>query len=76
MEYDNEKRGVLFKNSKKETEKHPDYTGTVTVDGVEYQLAAWIRQSKTGKPFMSLSLSEKQERKESKPEPFQDDVPF
>jgi hypothetical protein len=45
---------------------------------VEYQLAAWIRQSKTGKPFMSLSLSEKQERKESRrePEPFQDDVPF
>ena len=34
--------GVLFKNDKKETEKHPDYKGNIMVDGNEYWLSAWI----------------------------------
>ena len=28
--------GVLFKNDKKESEKHPDYKGNITVDGLAY----------------------------------------
>ena len=27
MEYDNSNRGAIWKNDKKETEKHPDFTG-------------------------------------------------
>ena len=48
--------GVLFKNDKKETEKHPDYKGNIMVDGNEYWLSAWIREGKTGK-FMGLAVS-------------------
>jgi hypothetical protein len=48
--------GVLFRNDKKETEKHPDYKGNIMVDGNEYWLSAWIKEGKTGK-FMGLAVS-------------------
>ena len=48
--------GVLFKNDKKEQEKHPDYKGSIMVDGTEYWLSAWIKEGKNGK-FMGLAVS-------------------
>ena len=50
--------GSLFKNDKKKTDKHPDYTGSGEVDGVEYWFSAWIKEGKKGK-FMSLSFQPK-----------------
>ena len=57
-EYDNTNRGVLFKNDRKDSEKHPDYKGNVNVNGVEFWLSAWIKESAKGK-FMSLSIQPK-----------------
>jgi len=39
--------GVLFKNDRKETERHPDYTGNMTVKGVDYWLSAWVKRCYT-----------------------------
>jgi hypothetical protein len=61
-EFDNTNRGVLFKNDRKENDKHPDYTGSMNVDGIEHWLSAWIKEGKKGK-FMSLSLRPKDEPK-------------
>lgn len=62
-EYDNNNSGVLFKNDKKETEKHPDYKGSCEVNGVEYWLASWLKtSSKTGEKFMSLSFTPKEDQ--------------
>lgn len=60
-EYDNTNRGVLFKNDRKDSDKHPDYTGNINVDGTEFWLSAWIKEGKKGK-FMSLSLKSKDEK--------------
>lgn len=51
--------GVLFKNDKKETEKHPDYKGSILINGTDYWLSAWIKEGKSGK-FMGLAVSPKE----------------
>lgn len=58
-EYDPTDRGALFKNDRKQTEKHPDYTGNLNVNGTDYWISAWIKTSKKGTTFMSLSVTEK-----------------
>lgn len=59
MSYDNTNTGVLFKNDRKETDKHPDYQGQINIDGKEMWLSAWIKQGQKGK-FMSLSVKPKE----------------
>lgn len=50
--------GSLFKNDKKGNDKAPDYKGKCIVDGVEKEMAAWLRTSKGGVSYMSFSFSE------------------
>lgn len=58
-QYDNNMRGVLFKNDRKEKDSHPDYKGSCEVNGVEMWLSAWFKEGAKGK-FMSLSFEPKQ----------------
>jgi hypothetical protein len=71
--------GVLFKNDKKEQEKHPDYKGSIMVDGNEYWLSAWIKEGKSGK-FMGLAVSPKDGQppapKSTPSDLKDDDIPF
>ena len=82
MDYDNTNSGVLFKNES-DNEKAPMYKGKINVDGKEYELAAWLREAKSGKgKFLSLKV---QEPRKSEPksapkkdyfEEIESDVPF
>jgi uncharacterized protein (DUF736 family) len=85
MAYDNTDKGSLFTNDKKETEKHPDYNGSINVGGQDYWLSGWKKKSeKTGKTFLSLSVRAKdatprqisEPTRKAKAEVFDDDVPF
>lgn len=68
QEYDNRNRGVLFKNDKQGNENWPDYRGNINVDGKEFWLDAWIKESqKDGKKFMSLSVKPKLARDRGAP---------
>jgi len=59
MQYDNTNKGVLFRNQEKgEGDKKPDYTGKLNVAGKDFRLAGWLRESKTGTKFLSVSVSE------------------
>lgn len=42
QQYNNENRFVLFPNNRKETDKHPDLTGTINIDGRDHFFDAWI----------------------------------
>jgi len=79
MEFDNTNSGALFKAEKK-SEKHPDYTGSLNVGGVDYFISSWLKTSKSGTKFMSLSVTEKGAKTDSKPapkpEPEDLDIPF
>jgi hypothetical protein len=86
MSYDNELRGVLFRNkAKRPDKKDPDYRGRATVHGVEFWLDAWISEPQSGgEKFMSIKFKPKAAPAEkSKPKAaaaevasFDDDIPF
>lgn len=58
-----ENRGALFKNDRKETDSHPDYKGSLNVEGQEYWISAWLETSQSGTKYMSLSVQYKEKEK-------------
>ncbi len=81
--FDNTNRGILSKNLSKTQSNHPEYSGSINVDGVDYWLSAWIKESsKDGKKFFSLSVKPKDsvKPKRTKQEDdmgdFNQDIPF
>jgi hypothetical protein len=83
--YDNTNRWVLFKQDDRPSDRHPEYTGTLNVEGTEYWINAWVKTSKNGVKFFSGSIKEKTARKtvtapKSQDKPaeafFDDDIPF
>ena len=82
MAYDNTNSGALFRNEKRQNDKQPEFNGTVNVEGAEYYLSAWVKESKAGKKFFSLALTPKdaQQKPAAKPASIADmddsDLPF
>lgn len=82
--YNVENRGTLFKNDKGDNPNRPDYTGKCNIAGKEYRMAVWIRDSQTGKKFMSINFSDLGEQKTEQPaeqeqpvaEDLGDELPF
>lgn len=72
MAYDETNRGVLFKNEQKRTDKSPDYSGKLNVDGNEYFLDAWIKSAESGRKFMSVSVKLKEKQAPAPKKPSQD----
>ena len=50
----NNNTGSIFKNKRKEKEKHPDRTGKIKVDGKEYWLSGWIKKKDDGEQCAEL----------------------
>jgi uncharacterized protein (DUF736 family) len=80
MAYDNNNKGVLFKNDKKGNEKAPDYKGVGNFDGKDFKIAVWLRESGKGTKYMSLSFQadEKKPDQQAKSAPAKDEseIPF
>ena len=57
-DYDNTNRGAMFIETDKKSDKGPDYSGSLNVEGKEYRIAGWKKESKGGKRFISISISE------------------
>jgi hypothetical protein len=55
--YDNSNRGSIWQNQKKTTDNHPDFTGSLNVDGVDYWVSAWKRKADASPNAPALSFS-------------------
>lgn len=62
--FDNNMRGVLFENDKKQRgDQQPDLRGSVEIEGVSYWLSGWWKKSdKVQGDFLSLTLQEKEDK--------------
>lgn len=75
MTYDNS--GLISRNQRKrEGKQDADWTGKITVNGIDYWINGWEKDGQYG-PFISLSVRPKVDQPE-KPAPpaFDDDLPF
>jgi len=70
--------GSAFKNRRKETDKHPDYTGEIKIEGQVYWLNIWIKTDKNGNPWYSLGVKKKDfsEAKKAVSNDIEDEIPF
>jgi len=59
QQYDNTNKGVLFINDRKERDTHPDRKGSINIDGKEYWLSGWDKQTSRG-DTISLSVQPKE----------------
>lgn len=69
--------GSLWENKKKRPDSNDaDRTGSINVDGVDYWINGWLKRTKTGERFLSLSVKPKQKRdSDDPPEPKQQPLP-
>ena len=82
----------MFKNTRKTTDKHPEYRGDFKgLDGVIYDIAFWwakdqegaVKKDKDGHPMMSLKIEHKRQRdaaqsasEPAKADEMDDSIPF
>ena len=52
-------QGSLFKNKEKMEDTHADYTGQAKIAGGGYWVNAWLKTSKNGEKYLSLSIRQK-----------------
>jgi len=71
MSYDNTNKVIIFKNNKREKDTHPEYKGTINVEGKDYEISLWVKEGKNGK-FFSGTIKEPYKKTEAK----NDDIPF
>jgi hypothetical protein len=58
--------GSFFLNAEKKSETHADYNGTINVEGKEYWINAWQKQTKTGATYYTFSVKAKEKPAEAK----------
>ena len=71
-QYDNERRGVLFRVKKKTNAQGPDYWGRLQIEGVSYRIAAWVNTSERGTKYFSLRASEEDDEHKQRSKPADD----
>ena len=76
QKYDNTNTFTLFKNEQGDNPKKPNYTGLANVDGIEFRIAGWIRQSQNGTKFISGTIQLKDGDVKPKAVELDEDVPF
>lgn len=58
-EYNNDMSGVLFKidEDKRKNDKSPHYSGKCQIEGKDYRITGWIKESKKTRGFKFISFA-------------------
>ena len=86
-QYDNNNRGAIWGNDKKQSDTHPDFKGQAEIGGVEYWVSGWKRKAGAGanSPALSFSFQPKEQQQapapQAQPQPVpagfdESDIPF
>jgi hypothetical protein len=51
--------GSIKVNPRKESDRHPDYKGSCTIDGIQYWISGWMKESSDGESWTSLAFTKK-----------------
>lgn len=75
--YDATNRGSIWKNERKTKDTHPDFTGSINVEGREYFFDAWKRRDGAGPkaPALTFKVKPKDAAAEGHPDRFQREAP-
>ena len=77
--------GAIFKNDRKTADNQPDYRGKINVDGKEWEISLWVKESQAGSKYFSAAIKEPWVKPEETPKAaaskpitdgFEDDLPF
>jgi hypothetical protein len=65
-QYDNTNSGMLARNKNRSTDKHPEYTGSLNVEGVGFWVSAWVNTGRAGSKmegvkFFSIKINRKEQ---------------
>lgn len=57
----------IFKNSRKNSDKQPDFQGNGKLGGVEINVAVWKKLDKNGNQYYSISAKDKDQNYQRQP---------
>ena len=64
--YDNNMTGILSKNTRKDSDKHPDIKGSCEIDGVQYWMDGWAKtRNSDGGKFYSMRFKLKEQAQDA-----------
>ena len=89
MGYDNSNRGAMWPNVDRMSERHPDFSGSLDVNGKKYWVSGWRKKegANPAAPMITFTIKEKENAGGMTQEPvrepapssdhkFDDDLPF
>jgi len=68
MKFDNTNKGGLWVTLEKLTDKHPDYKGSLNIEGVDYWLSGWKREEGGNPASPAVRLTVKRKQKSRMPQ--------
>ena len=62
--------GLLHLNTEKKSERTPDMGGKITLNGNQYKLGCWAKESESGTPYTSLGFEDLEAEQDRDRAPF------
>ena len=72
----------IFKNEDKKSEKSPDYSGNIELNGEKFCVALWVKHAKNGKAYLGGLVSDADnhaqpvKKEENHTKQYASDLPF